>query len=185
MISAKRNIYAFGHKFLVVCPHCQSKAVLVNHGNTNQPYIVLSCVDCKRSQEWKDVESKIRLMGSSRWVDGGSGVKVMLPAPIGYKGARVGLWIESAPDATARSAVFSLDLWLQNPCGTENLWFLNHEHLQFVKTFLQIPRRIRFRSFDTEDSRQQLLWIEPWIKETTTKKLGLSCLKELQLQNPN
>lgn len=182
MISIKRNIYAFSPKFLVVCPDCSRQATLINHGSVNQPNIVFNCSSCGLRQQWQEPNNEIKLWGAMRKVDLGNGFSAFLPAPVGYAGAKVGLWIETSPDTTIQSRGTSFQLWLQTPCGEENLWLLNKEHLAFVQMYVRVPRRFRSRSFDTGNSREQLLWIEKWIKQSKDKNSILNCLKELQLR---
>ncbi len=184
MISIKRNVYDFSHIFLVVCPNCSQQSTLINHGNTNQPDIVFSCSSCKLMQQWRESNNEIKLIGNMRWFDNGNGMKALIPAPVGYQGARVGIWIETSPDTTVESKGTSFWLWLQMPCAGENLWFLNKEHLSFVQSYVRVPRRLRSRSFDTGHSREQILWVEGWIKEIKDKDkdLILNCLDRLQLR---
>lgn len=64
----------------------------------------------------------------------------LAPVPAGRGGTDVNIQVRPAFSVSPQPekiGELSLRLWLQSPCGTENLWFLNTEHLLFVKAYLQ------------------------------------------------
>ena len=181
-IQVKRDLYSFGKTFLIACPQCSNRASLTNHGTTTKPNIVFSCPACSSTQQWQSTYNEIRLMGSWRWVGSDGGGKAGVPAPAGAGGAEVYLWVETSPDVTRKSEGPQFRLWLQSQCKQENLWFLNREHLDFVKFYLQVPRNYRARSFDTAQSRNKIQWLEDWVKRTENKDIVLGCLAALQTE---
>ena len=132
-ITTKRNIYQYGHNFLVVCPQCTKRATLTNLGSAVQPDIVLACSNCSFTQQWHQPYNEIRLMGSWRWFDMEGGMRVATGASAGYGGSDVHIFVETSPDTTQKSEAVALRLWLQVICEEETLWFFNSKHLASIE----------------------------------------------------
>lgn len=176
-IQPKRNIYAFGSEFLVCCPQCSKRATLMNHGDKSEPNVIFNCSHCHLIQVWQNTYNFIWISASLRWMET-QGMSCAVAAPPGYGGQDVYVYVETSPDASQQSIGISFRLWLQTPCAKENLWCFNHKHLEFTKRYIQTSES---RSFNIR-SRERLLWLSEWIKQTEDKEAILNGLRELQLR---
>lgn len=134
-IQPKRDIYAFGREFLVVCPQCSQGATLTQNGVGDAPNILLKCAHCNSAQQWRELHDEIKLMSGWRSIGAGA----WTAAPAGTAGGDVYLWVETSPDTTQKSTGLPLRLWLQTSCLGENLWFLGKQHLSFTQIYVGTP----------------------------------------------
>lgn len=152
------RIEDFGDEFLVACPNCSRRARVVTRGANNRSSVVVSCVECGHSRDWKCEHPGV--MYSSNLEHYKSG-EVCIGAAVDW--------------------YFHLPLWLQIPCCGETLWAYNSNHLRFLESYVGALLRERLRDEDGGWSNRSLASRLPsWIKHAKNRAEILKCLEKLK-----
>ena len=161
-IHSIRSLNAFGQRFLVACPQCDGRAILEGDAGASKRDATLNCAECDFARQWRD--GSVELESQWHWFDN-AGVGMGHPVPTGSHGALVHLWVGNKPEAAEQTKALKVRLWLQTPCGEENLWFLGEEHLVFTSDYLNGITENRSTPLAAETYREKTQWIESWAEE--------------------
>ena len=171
-----RNLSAFGLRFLVVCPQCAGRAILKQSVGASKRDATLDCAQCDFARQWRD--GSVELETQLRWFDN-AGIRMGLPMPIGSDGTLVHLWVRNLPESAEQTKPLNVRLWLQTPCGEENLWLLGKEHLAFIRDYLDNSVEEHPTYLASETYRKKMQWVESWIEEEVDRATVLESVKVL------
>ncbi len=152
-----KTIYDFGYEFLVVCPRCSLRAVVVDRGSHTTPRIMLTCEHCGQVKHWEATTGGIL---TARNPDVYQTGQVALGAPVDW--------------------YFHLPLWLQLPCCDETLWAYNKEHLQFIEAYVRAELRERTPTDNGWSNNSLQSRLPTWIKRAKNRRTVLKCIAELK-----
>lgn len=135
------TIYRFSERFLVRCPRCERRAVVVPSGQSAQarPQLFaphrLVCGACGHTREWDGAPYALATSQTSG--------AITYPAAEIRGHPRRGKGMGSLVIGAPFDWYFRLPVWLQTPCCGETLWAYNAEHLAFLRGFVTAQLRER------------------------------------------
>jgi hypothetical protein len=151
------TIDAFGDEFLVLCPRCSQRAVVRDRGQSLQPRIVLSCLQCGYNQFWETRAPGIVTARNQNY----------------YKPGQIGI-------GDAVDWYFHLPLWLQMPCCGNTLWAYNLAHLAFIEDYVQATLRERQKDHHGWSNRSLRSRLPKWIQPAKNRSAVLECIEKLK-----
>jgi hypothetical protein len=150
------TIFDFGHEFLVECPRCSRRAVVLDRGAQAEPRIALTCPQCGLARAWQPASPGVATTTDlSRYIEG----QVTVGAAVDW--------------------YFHLPLWLRAPCCGETLWAYNAQHLAFLETYVTAKLREHQQGeygWANQSLRNRL---PGWMKKAGNRKAILGCIEML------
>ncbi len=152
-----KSIRHFGRNFLVECPSCFERAMVINRNEEGAPQVTFSCGHCGHSRAW---ESKKVLSYSIRSQQPEAGL-LCIGGPFDW--------------------YFHLPLWLRVSCCGETLWAYNAEHLNYLEEYVGAKLRERMKDQRFGWSNRSLPSRLPvWMKSAKNREEILKCIAKLK-----
>jgi hypothetical protein len=154
------TIYDFGGEFLVECPRCAQRALVLDRGPAVQPRIALTCTHCGLSQAWEAVACGVAATTDlQRYVRG----QVTLGAAVDW--------------------YFHRPLWLRVPCCGETLWAYNARHLDFLETYIGATLREHRRGPHGWRNQSLRNRLPRWMQQARHREEILRCIAALRAKD--
>ncbi len=151
-------VWNYGDIFWVVCPRCQSGAIVKPMAFKEKPEVRIACVSCGYSKNWVRKSAGVLYCQNADYFEEG---EVSIGAPVDW--------------------YFHEPLWLQERCCGETLWAYNREHLEWLKSFVSATLRERASHEERGWSNQSMASRLPkWIKRASNRKAILSAIEKLE-----
>ena len=151
------TLFDFGHEFLVECPHCGLRALVLDRGAEAAPRIALTCTHCGLARAWEAGACGVATTTDLRRYVAGQ------------------LTVGAAVDW-----YFHLPLWLKAPCCGETLWAYNVRHLDFLEDY--VAAKLREHQRGPHGWRNQALAnrLPRWMKQAGNREEMLRCITALR-----
>jgi hypothetical protein len=154
------SIFDLGGEFLVECPRCAQRALVLDRGAQAQPRVALTCTHCGLSRAWEAAECGVATTKDlHRYVRGQLTV-----------GAAVDWY-------------FHLPLWLRAPCCGETLWAYNARHLDFLEAYIGATLREHRRGAHGWRNQSLRNRLPRWMKQAGNRAEILRCIDALRPKN--
>ncbi len=151
------TILDFGHEFLVECPRCAQRALVLDRGPAADPRIALTCTHCGLARPWTaDTSGVATTTDLSRYVQG----QVTVGAAVDW--------------------YFHLRLWLRAPCCGRTLWAYNTKHLDFLEAYVAARLREHARGEHGWSNQSLRNRLPGWIKAAGNRAEILKCIAGLR-----
>jgi hypothetical protein len=152
-----RTLESFGNEFLVVCPICNKQATVRSLGD-RFPFIqnVTKRFLCTHCGAAKDMIPKQKHRQN-----------VVCYGTVFQEGA---ICIGGAFDW-----YFGYPLYLQSSCCGKTLWFYNHEHLNYVKAYVEAELRDNYPYYRSVEST-----LPKWIKAAMNRETISKTIAKLE-----
>jgi hypothetical protein len=151
------TIFDFGHEFLVECPRCGRRALVLDRGAESEPRIALTCTHCGLAKHWEAGACGVATTTDlRRYVNG----QVTIGAAVDW--------------------YFHLSLWLRAPCCGETLWAYNAPHLDFIEAYVAATLREHQRGEHGWRNQSLRNRLPGWMKKAGNRAEILKCVTQLR-----
>ncbi|WLD93783.1 hypothetical protein [Alkalihalobacillus sp. AL-G] len=149
---------SFGYEFLVKCPNCSGKSKVISLGE-HSPYITgitkrFLCLNCGLTKDYqpkKNCFNQTVISYGPTWNDGFINI------------------------GGAFDWYFGFPLYLQIPCCGHTLWAYNHEHLQYLRNYVEAELRENGAYYLSVESKLPF-----WMKAAKNRETVLKAIQKLE-----